>query len=210
MEMLRILLEGTEKNTLIGKCQIVALSFLLTANFESRDQFTECHGMLVVHVLYAINVRMEEQILGLVERSISTEKSDVMQQRSNFQWAYIPVGMSFHCLKPHRLKPRNFEPLNLLSIAELICTQINFVSSCSIVFGPVTLGNTDFLILKSSPIAGSKYPRFYMCPVFYSYCRPVRHYFYGLYFAHTRKESLSSHQGPTFAGFRTNSIGITF
>jgi hypothetical protein len=48
--MLQMQLEVTDKNTLIGECQLV-LSFQLTADPERRKQLTERDGMLVVHVL---------------------------------------------------------------------------------------------------------------------------------------------------------------
>jgi hypothetical protein len=45
-------LEDTGHNTIIGECQIVILSFLLTADSERREKFTESGRMLAVHVLY--------------------------------------------------------------------------------------------------------------------------------------------------------------
>jgi hypothetical protein len=76
--MLRVLWEDTEKHTVIEKCQIAVLSILFTTNSELRDQLTESDGMLVVHILYTINARIEKQILEVIETSIATEKSDVI------------------------------------------------------------------------------------------------------------------------------------
>jgi hypothetical protein len=47
----QMLLGDTEKNTLMGECWIV-LYFLLTADSDGRQHFTECDGMLAVRVLY--------------------------------------------------------------------------------------------------------------------------------------------------------------
>jgi hypothetical protein len=54
MEMLQMLLEDTEKNSLIGVCQIVLLSFLLAPNYERQEHITKCNGMLAMRVLYII------------------------------------------------------------------------------------------------------------------------------------------------------------
>lgn len=52
MEMLQMMLEETQKkNSRIWESQLSVLSFLLTAEFEGRVYFTECDGVLAVHVL---------------------------------------------------------------------------------------------------------------------------------------------------------------
>jgi hypothetical protein len=50
--MLEILSKETEKNTLMGWCEIVVHSFKLTTDPDRREHFTECDGTLAVHVLY--------------------------------------------------------------------------------------------------------------------------------------------------------------
>jgi hypothetical protein len=47
-----MLLEDTAKYILIGECQIVLLSFLLTADSNRREHFTECNVILAVQVMY--------------------------------------------------------------------------------------------------------------------------------------------------------------
>jgi hypothetical protein len=49
--MLQMLLEETEKCSLIGELQIVILYFPLAASSDSREHRKECDEMLAVHAL---------------------------------------------------------------------------------------------------------------------------------------------------------------
>jgi hypothetical protein len=63
-----MLLEGTEKNTIIGECRIIVLSFLLT---ERREHVAEYDGMMAASLLYIMYIWMEEQIIEVVERQLT-------------------------------------------------------------------------------------------------------------------------------------------
>jgi hypothetical protein len=65
--MLQILLEDAEKNTIIGECQIVVLSFLLTSYSDRWKHFTERNALLAVHILYVMYTS-KRNILEVVER----------------------------------------------------------------------------------------------------------------------------------------------
>lgn len=47
-----MLLKETEKNPITGARKIMVLPLLFTADSARRENFTECDGMLVVHILY--------------------------------------------------------------------------------------------------------------------------------------------------------------
>jgi hypothetical protein len=68
-----MLLEDKERNTLIGECQIIVLSFLLVTKSESWEDFTKWN---VGSQCSVCNVHMKEQIVELIERqpTISTSR----------------------------------------------------------------------------------------------------------------------------------------
>jgi hypothetical protein len=88
MEMLLMLLEDTEKNTVIGECQIVVLYFLLIANTESWNVYSmECDGMLAVHTV--------QVMYGWKRRSLKSLKDSLPSVLDGLQLVQVSIMLPY-------------------------------------------------------------------------------------------------------------------